>query len=963
MKSNESNKEQRLAQSLKEELSQLKQDFSYRAGLLENKINQLLLAEPEEINGGIVAASHENTAAPVFEMARHNVVQDNLNVTLASGEKTSQKLSKKTANTKANTPSIFYSLLSKFIPMLLSWLYDWCSPVINIYKSYQQRGMAAIFIITLIGIALTLLGFGYLMQLLIGELGAGSKSLLMASASITVIFIGIKLKATTQFSEFATAIVGLGLLIAYITVYFAGSVYHLLPSYLVLFLYLIVALSTHALALWLDAKVIASLGIIGIATMPMLSETLLYIGNYYLLSLVFISASSLVLAYKKLGDWLANLTMIFALLAIEWLITTHTTAISTWIIDLFYLLFFASITFSCFKGKGNLQRLFIILAATISATIMVFFQTTGFISQTVTLVYSINMVAAIAVALFFYSINNKLAKIFVLIAAIWAIFTIVSAVNSSYWGIAWAGEGLLLIYIGRRFVMKSTISEGQFLTAAALVYSFMALAPYFPLPALKSVDGWLLASITLLVIAIWQRLINNDHQVFDLLSRTKIKPILQFLEMFWLSTLLIASSIIFVGDWTGAIIIVLQIATLFRARYCQLAALEYFAASLIIIPLCYVLQGSITVNSYYFSELPTYAKVALGSAFAQLWLWAAYYRRYYPSSSLANLAEQVRTLFYLLIPVCWLGSAFRHLEENALLVLWLSPLIASLLAYRFKKPILDLETKFLTLLSGGVLIGLLASLGWSHAALALLGFIVFYASAWRQNNSTINRKLSFFIITSGVFIIGIALPVATGLLSNNIYVAYSVATLYWLTNLAWVNKTIYLHRNATVIMLVNSLLVIAAWKLTLLSGAQYTIMPIGLLLLLTYQYKQKQRMKLLNSLVGQQIDLFLHAILAITYTTLLYSLSLYKLNLLVAPALVIHGIVILLAMSDRINKVKFGFTLMLLGIAKLAIFDAANTQLWQKVILFIGIGVFLLFSAFWYQKLRLKIEKKEIELS
>jgi len=963
MESDASNEKQKIEQALKKELAQLKQEFSYRADLLESKINQLSLADSEAVSDATIAASNENTAVPVFEMARHNVVQDNLNVTLASSENSDQNPSKKTASSKNNTPSILSTLLSKFIPMLLSWLYDWCSPVINIYKSYQQRGMAAIFIITLIGIALTLLGFGYLMQLLIDELGAGSKSLLMASASITVIFMGIKLKAKTQFSEFATAIVGLGLLIAYSTVYFAGSVYHLLPGYLVLFLYLLVALSTHALALWLDTKVIASLGIIGIATMPMFSETLLYIGNYYLLSLAFISASSLVLAYKKLGNWLANLTMIFTLLAIEWLISTHTSTISAWIIDLFYLLFFASITLSCFKEKGNLQRLFIIMAATISATIMVFFQTTGFISQTVTLVYSVNMVAAIAVALFLHSANNKLAKIFVLIAAAWAVFTIISAVNSSYWGIAWAAEGLLLIYIGRRFVMKSTVNEGQILTAAALLYSFSALVPYFPLPALKSIDGWLLASITLLVIALWQRLINNDHQVFDLRSRIKIKPTLQFLEIFWLSSILIASSIIFVGDWTGAIIILLQIAILFRARYCRLVALEYFAASLIFMPLFYVWQGSITVNSYYFSELPTYAKVALGSAFAQLWLWSAYYRRYYPSSSLANLAEQMRTLFYLLIPVCWLASAFRHLEENALLVIWLSPLIASLLAYRFKKPILVLETKILTLLSGGALIGLLASLGWNHAALALIGFIIFYASAWRQNNRSIKRDLSFFIITSGVFILGIALPVATGLLSNNIYVAYSVATLYWLVNLAWVNKSIYLHRNASVIMLVNSLLVIAAWKLTLLSGAQYTIMPIGFLLVLTYQYKQKQRLKLLSSLVGQQIDLLLHAILAITYTTLLYSLSWFKVDLLVAPALVIHGIVILLAMSDRISKVKFGFALMLLGIIKLALFDAANTQLWQKVILFIGIGGFLLFSAFWYQKLLLKIEKKEVEIS
>jgi uncharacterized membrane protein len=40
----------------------------------------------------------------------------------------------------------------------------------------------------------------------------------------------------------------------------------------------------------------------------------------------------------------------------------------------------------------------------------------------------------------------------------------------------------------------------------------------------------------------------------------------------------------------------------------------------------------------------------------------------------------------------------------------------------------------------------------------------------------------------------------------------------------------------------------------------------------------------------------------------------------------------------------------LLGIIKLALIDASNALLWQKVILFMGIGVFILAASFWYQK-------------
>ncbi|MNN92364.1 hypothetical protein D3C81_2106360 [compost metagenome] len=103
------------------------------------------------------------------------------------------------------------------------------------------------------------------------------------------------------------------------------------------------------------------------------------------------------------------------------------------------------------------------------------------------------------------------------------------------------------------------------------------------------------------------------------------------------------------------------------------------------------------------------------------------------------------------------------------------------------------------------------------------------------------------------------------------------------------------------------------------------------------------------------MDIVIHIIAAISYGFTFLALTQYKLDLLIAPALVVHGIVILLALSDRLIKVKFAFVLILLGIAKLALIDAANGVLWQKVVLFIGIGLFLLFSAFWYQKLLLKL--------
>ena len=939
-----------LKQQLKQQIAALKDEFNQRIDCLESKVAQLDstitmvdnadLAEPKILSANVEQAKQPRTA-------------QNL------PSKAVAKPSQKSVN-KINIFHFIFSVLTKFFSLFsfVSAWQEWLSPIVKIYKSYQQRGMAGIFLITIIGITLTLLGVGYLMQLLIDELGSGIKSLMLGFAAIAIILLGLKLKSKTQFAEFATALVALGVLVAYSTVYFAGSVYQLLPSAVVLFLYLMVALSSHILALYLDTKVVASLGIIGIATMPLFSSTVALVGSYYLLSLAFVSASSLVLAYKKLGSWLANLTMIFAFLAVEWLVNTQVQLISAWLINLFYLLFFSYLCLACLQQKTKVSTLFIIMAATISAIIMLFFQTAGFINSTVTLIYLINALIAIGVSIFFYFTYRELTKMLILIAATWLVLAIISAINNSYWGIAWAVEGILLLYIGRRYALKAVINQGQGLIATALIYSFAALAPYFPLPVLKTFDGWLLSTVIVAVIAIWQRLITNSA-LFNDFTQQKIKPSLQLLEVIWLSIIVIASSAIFIGEWTGALVILIQIALLFRARSCKNINIEYFAALLIIAPLWYIAQGSILTHSVYFSDLPLFAKVAAASAFAQLWLWSFYYRQYYSSSPLASIAEKFRTLFYLLLPVFWLGSAFRHLDEYFVSILWLSPLLASLLAYRYKQAAFIIETKLLTILTSLGVIVLLGSGHWLNAVLATLGFIAFYTSAIVFNQRFIKqlalRKLTYFMVSFGLVTLGLAVPIAVGVLMQSGYIAYLLACIYWLLCFAFINKIIYIKRNEVLTTSLNFCLILIAWKLVSIGEITLMLMPASFLLLLSYQYHQQQRLRFITRVTSANVDIFIHVIAAISYCFTFLALTQYKLDLLIAPALVVHGIVILLALSDRLIKVKFAFVLILLGIAKLALIDAANAVLWQKVVLFIGIGLFLLFSAFWYQKLLLKL--------
>lgn len=928
--------------ALRSELALLKLQFSERVGAVEKRLNNLIAQEElqsDYLNPNFIQV--EEQATPCVQEHLSDVVTPKI-----STAKTDQPLASENEwQAAAPAKPSFFTL---FFQTLLLSLFDWLSPVTKIYQSYKAKGMLGIFILTIVGIGLTLAGFGYLMQLLIDQLGAGSKSLLMCSAAILVMGLGVALKIKTRFGEFATAIVTLGILLSYSTVYFSGSIYGLLPNIAILILYLAIAIMCHTLALWLDTKVVAALGVIGIATMPILSNTIGIEPIYYLLSLAFVVSSSLVLAYRYLGQWLAQLSLAFTIVALEWIIGFENIVLSAWVLNLFYLLFFAYAVALLLKNDTTTRQPLVFLATTVGATVLIFFQATDIFNTHISLSFALNTVVSIAVSAFFYKVKRELLHFTILLSATWGVLTIVSAISEAYWGISWAIEGILLLLIGRRYAISATINQGQAIIAIALLYSWSALAMYFPLPALKSADGWMLSIMIIATIAIWQRLINTAA-VFNEMTRHKIKPLLQLLEVAWLSVLFISTANIWLGKWTGALVILLQVALLFRAKHCKQVSIEIFAAALIFVPLFYAYQGSLIVDSYRFTSLPLFAKIAIISIFMQLWLWSAFYRKYHPNSPVKQIAEAARIFFYLLIPVCWVGSVVRRFDEESLMVLWLSPLIALLLARKVNHHLLLKEAKILTGLASVAFAITVGQLSLVNSFIAVIGFSSYYTMAYwfnRKNAADIYQ----FICGWGILTFGFAIPNIIGFQTGNLAYSILFAALYWSAIFNLINISEHLKRNEKFITLACLALIVSAWSL-MFSNASYVAVPVIFLFAALYQKEQRFLNSLLGKTLKQNGDLFLHSIAAISYVVLFTSLTEYRLNLLVAPALAVHGALILFLKDKRVTTVKYSFGLMLLGIIKLAMIDAASALLWQKVVLFMGIGVFILIASFWYQKL------------
>jgi len=939
--------------ALKSELALVKLQFSQRLSAVESRLDNLLgqyEIETEQYSQTVTESDKNyddylkpiplnSNGTPPIQVASNKATPLKENV-IDEVLPSAKKMQRSVIAVPSFITVLFQAILSSF--------FEWFSPVTQAYQSYKARGMLGIFTLTIVGIALILAGFGYLMQLLIDQLGAGQKSLLMSFAAVLVMGLGIGLKIKTRYGEFATAIVTLGILLSYSTVYFSGSIYTLIPNIAVLSLYLVIALVCHVLALWLDTKVVAALGIIGIATMPVLSNVINIEPIYYLLSLAFVVASSLILSYKHVGSWLAHLSLAFTLVSLEWLVGFENIILSAWLINVFYLLFFTYVCFALYKEDTAIKKPLVFLAALVGATVLLFWQATELFTTQISASFALNTLIAIFVSFFFYKVKRELTHFFILLVTAWAILTIVSAISNGYWGIAWAVEGILLLSIGRRYKFSTSIHQGQILTAIALLYSLSALAMYFPLPALKSIDGWVLSIMIVAIIALWQRLIDNSD-TFDHLTKTVIKPLLQLLEVIWITVLLIASADVWLGEWTGALVILMQVASLFRAKHCQNKVIEIFAALLIVVPLFYAYQGVMLVDSYRFTLLPMFAKVALISAFSQLWLWSSFYRKYQADSAMKKFSEAMRIAFYMIIPICWLGSVIRRFEENSLMLLWLSPLLALILARKVNHKLLFTEAKILTGLASLALVLAIEQLSLLNSLIALLGFTVYYVTAY-----FLNRKGSMpfyqFVCSWGVLTFGFALPILISEQTDDLFYGLISAALYWAIAFNMMSLSEHLKRNETFISLVNILLLVIGWVLIQVEVI-YSLAPLILLLALLYQKEQRFKVTKLCSKLKLNGDLFLHSIGVITYVSVLYSLDMYRFDLLIAPVLAVHGAMILFLKDRRITTVKYSFGLILLGIVKLALVDAANALLWQKVMLFMGIGVFILLASFWYQKL------------
>lgn len=943
-----SSKDQQI-EDLQRELALTRLDFSTRLQKLEQKISALSDGTATDINAQ-------------FEQPVHKPVELSPNTQAFKATESPKQLAAfDEPEVRAAKPSFLSSLLRETGVLalgLLSPITKFVSPLLNLYQHYQAKGQGPIFVFMLIGIALLVGGFGYLAQLLVGELGAGSKSLLLFVVAIGITLGGAYLAKRDQYPEISSAIVSLGLLLNFMTVYVAGSFYQLLPDWMVLLSYFAIACTGFILANKFDTKIVSALAIIGGGAIPLIAQ-LDQLGTvYYLIGLSFVVFTSLYQASSKNWQWLGFVSVLVGYSCIEFLLlTTSTTVFLGLFSQGFYCVFLLYIGTLLNKQSAYSKDLIVLTVITVFANIGILYQSNFSSVWILPALAVVNAVLSVLLLLKARKQKPYTISLHTMLVSTWGLVAIVSSLAPDYWGFAVGLEGLFILYFALKENYLSVRIEAYGLLAFAILHAVFAVLPYFPNPALLSLKG-------ILVVASIGALIFCSRKLFsrfpcDVDWEVRLCRLLRPAESIWLSIFVLSLLWVQLGIWSAMAILPLQ-AVLLTKSYrssCNTSEIMAYMAGAGIVAICVL--GINEVQSLSFRELPNFAKIALLLVFAECWFFAEYYRRTEREGPMAKLAETLRLGFYLILPMVFLPSVIKHYIEFSALAVWCSAIIAYVLGRLVKHSFI--RTESLILFAAAALYNLGFYIDFYHNQILLsalstlfgLGlFAYFLHTVNKQHTALLDKKIA----SLGIYFIAGCIAIYMQKWTN-VYVAGAFTSGYIFV------ATLYSHYHATLLRnqktlgylcYLSFLSFLGSWlgisvtgSIHMISGSLWVLLSlvISLTFLIKASTLNRLQLKLFND--SQRGCTLQHSLFAISGAFLL---SKWDLALLISPWLILQGSYLFFTHkhSKFVAKLALGF--ILVGLLKLGFIDAANALLWQKVALMISIGLFMLGAAFIYQK-------------
>ncbi|MEI6859121.1 MAG: DUF2339 domain-containing protein [Shewanella sp.] len=632
--------------------------------------------------------------------------------------------------------------LGQFSSLLLGPFLGIAHQVKSFYQGYQARGLGPVFLMTLAGIITLTLGFGYLLQYSINhwftELG---KAIFGFTAANTIIGIGILIhKKRPRMQEFASGLVGLGLILNFLCCYFIGPYFGIIPTSISFILLFIITLAGFGLSIKLEAKVVSIITLVGGSLAPMMLVSTSQSPLSYLPYLLLVGCCALIQSRKLRWPALIEVCSLLHIACIEafmfylykpfdyldWQIALGIISISA----IFYLYGFTSILFSLitvnpfsaslFKPNLNKidndgaplsKRLLALPFALMALVLLSISQFTIYNGE----IFLLNAIicGGLYVALGTKTgakieANSLLRGLMLVLAGSFAGFAALKLISADYLGLILLLEALSLLWLGTKEKLVSVRAEAYVLILLGLIFNVQGLLGISYLNySLTNVNEYAFPLVILLLSAVslfiacklMTKHLKNEEGVWHLFYEAKVWLALkESLSLCYACGLLFIAAVIndeyFINTLPFISILMLHLATKDKLKFT-----EIFAWLLQLPLVVMIIVGIIDVASFSFQQQPLYAQLARVELFLSLIFAYYWYKSYFRDSKIIKFTAYIQLGCFIILPLLFIPKVINDYENYLSLAIWLSCIISVLLARYVRLKPLILEAKILTVIA------------------------------------------------------------------------------------------------------------------------------------------------------------------------------------------------------------------------------------------------------------------------
>ncbi|MCG6200797.1 DUF2339 domain-containing protein [Psychromonas antarctica] len=895
-------------------------------------------------------------------------------------------------------------LFAEFSDSIFAPLAGMSAQIKSFYQHYQAKGLGPVFLMTVAGIITLTLGFGYLLQYSINNWFSELAKALFSFACANAILIGaiVMYKKRSGMEDFASGLLGLGIILNYLSAYFIGPYFELLPTAVSFSLLLLITLLGFAISLQLETKVVSIVTLVGGSLAPLMLLSTSQAPLLYIPYLLLIGCCAL--WQSRLLKWpvLMEITTLLHIACIEFftLYLGEPLTLSVWqevvavlsVNAIFYLYALTGIVWLYQEQRDSLfsrppsdvnikavalsKRVLALPFALLAFVLLVSHQLTVFSGE---LLLANSLICAVLFTVFKGS--KQLRAISLLFAGSFAGFAALQLISDDFLGLVLLLEGLLLLWLGVKEHSLSVRSEAYFLLATGLIVNVWGLIETLPLSrySLSDFSPYRLPLITLLLSAgalyiasalISKLLLDTKNRRFIAAECKILMVVKELLSVSYVLCLLFIGSLVSYDYYLNSVpllsLLLLHLAAKDKLKFTELLAW------LLMLPLCVLVAFAISdVGSGSFSVQPLYAQLARIELFVSLLTAYYWYKRTFADSKIIKLAYYLQLLCFIVLPLLFLPKVLLHFTGYISIAVWISCFISLALARFVRHRALIVQGKILTLVAIVLTAATCLAEIWTGLVALMLGAIFMAILAYRYLQMAILSRLVLRLqwqLAPFYFalLIGVMVHTAMSFWQANWAVVAGVLCSYFalLISRRPVPKVLHAGYAAAYALL----FVCAIAPLLMHTQRHFGINTQSLLYILC----EVSTLTILAKLIihrGAAIRLHRrmlsltrlhwgwHIFLSLNYLLWSYQLT----DLIAAPLsailLVTHAswLMFISLRPEYRQSFKLAAGVFAVACIKVLLIDMANFEAVQKVIAFIMIGSILLSVSYFYQKARQRL--------